>query len=62
MNTCLAPYDTDMNNSVFGNQNANRYMGKAADSGVKFFFKWLGIAIVGLVNAIKLLISSALGK
>lgn len=37
-------------------------MGKAADTGVKFFFKWLGIGIVGLVNAIKMLISSALGK
>jgi len=37
-------------------------VGKATDSGLKFFFKWFGIAIVGLVNAIKMLVSSAVGK
>ncbi|MCB9800615.1 MAG: hypothetical protein H6773_00335 [Pseudomonadales bacterium] len=40
----------------------NRVLGNVAEKSSKFLFKWFGIGLVGFINFVKLLLSSALGK
>ena len=40
----------------------NRQLGKAADGGIKLFFKWMGIGIKGLAQFIVEAFHSIIGK
>lgn len=51
-----------MNNSFFQSQDFKRTTGKLSDTGLKFFFKWIGIGIKGFAETIKMLIGSLIGK
>ncbi|GIK83662.1 MAG: hypothetical protein BroJett025_02840 [Patescibacteria group bacterium] len=51
-----------MNESFFQSQEFKRASSNAADTGVKFIFKWIGIGIGAAANAVKAMIMSIIGK
>lgn len=51
-----------MNESFFQTPEFKRASGNAADTGIKFIFKWIGIAIATAANAVKAIVMSILGK
>lgn len=55
-------YDCCMYNFGITSNDKNRVLGNVAEKSSKFLFKWFGIGLVGFINFVKLLLSSALGK
>lgn len=51
-----------MSESFFQSQDFKRASSNAADTGIKFLFKWIGIGIGATANAIKAIVMSLFGK
>ncbi len=51
-----------MQQSFIQSTDFNRHASNAADSGIKLFFKWFGIALKGVIDFITSMVKMALGK
>jgi len=55
-------YTNPMQQSFMQSTDFNRHASNAADSGIKLFFKWFGIALKAVIDFLTSMVKMGLGK